>query len=107
MLTKAYVCIFVSFMVQAVHLQPVLNLTLTAFLATLKWFMVRLRKPSIIWSDRGTNFVGAANKLKALYPFLNLPDMQQPISRYCMIQNITWHFIPKKAPHFCGLWKLP
>ena len=35
-ITKAYVCVFVSFSVKAVHLEPVSELTTSAFIATLR-----------------------------------------------------------------------
>ena len=38
-ITKAYVCVFVSFTVKVVHLEPVSNLTAEAFLATLQRFI--------------------------------------------------------------------
>ena len=40
-ITKAYVCVFVSFTVKAVHLEPVSDLTTEAFLETLRRFITR------------------------------------------------------------------
>ena len=57
---KAYVCVFVSLSVKAVHLELVSDLTSEAFIATLRRFISRRGKPSLIWSDNGTNFVGAS-----------------------------------------------
>ena len=59
-ITKTYVCIFVSFTVKAVHLEPVSDLTTEALLETLRRFIAQRGKPSVIWNDHGTNFVGAA-----------------------------------------------
>ena len=59
-ITKAYVCVFVSFMMKAVHLKSVSNFTLEAFIATLSRFFARQDKPSMVWSYHGTNFVGQA-----------------------------------------------
>ena len=57
---KAYVCVFVSLSVKAVHLELVSDLTSEAFIATLRKFISCRGKPSLIWSDNGTNFVGAS-----------------------------------------------
>ena len=59
-LIKAYVCVFVSLSVKAVHLELVSDLTSEAFIATLRRFISRRGKPSLIWSDNGTNFVNAS-----------------------------------------------
>ena len=61
---KAYVCIFVSFLVKAVHLESVLDLTMDAFIAALRRFIARRGKPFLIWSDHVTNFVGAVRQMK-------------------------------------------
>ena len=57
---KAYVCVFISLSVKAVHLELVSDLTSEAFIATLRRFISRCGKPSLTWSDNGTNFVGAS-----------------------------------------------
>ena len=46
------------------------DLTTEAFIATLRRFIARRSRPSFIWSDHGTNFVGAARELKELTEFL-------------------------------------
>jgi len=58
-----------------------------------------------MWSDNGTNFVGAANELKALFAFLREKETQRKISEFCSSQSICWKFIPERAPHFGGLWE--
>ena len=57
---KAYVCVFVSLTVKALHLELVSDLTSEVFIACLRWFIARRGRPSLVWSDHGTNFVGAA-----------------------------------------------
>ncbi len=58
-----------------------------------------------MWSDHGTNFVGAANDLKRLYEFLREAATQHKIFDFCCSQKIQWKFIPERAPHFGGLWE--
>ena len=104
-LYKAYVCIFVSLTVKAVHLEVVSDLTTDAFIATLRRFIARRGKPSLIWSDHGTNFVGANRELKEFIAFFQHQKTQGTISDFCAVQNITWRFIPERTPHFGGLWE--
>lgn len=104
-LLKLYICIFVSFSVKAVHIKLVTDLTADAFIAALRRFVARRGKPSVIWSDHRTNFVGAARILRELFEFLNESVVQGAISRFCSAQGIRWKFIPQRAPHFGGLWE--
>ena len=96
---------FVSLTVKAVHLEVVSDLTTEAFVACLRRFIARRGKPSLIWSDNGSNFVGAANEIKQLVQFLNLKATQGSISDFLSSQMVEWKFIPQRAPHFGGLWE--
>ena len=102
---KAYVCVFVALSVKAVHLELVSDLTTEAFLACLRRFIARRGKPSLVWSDHGSNFVGAARELKDLVKFLDQQKTQKVVSEFCSTQRIQWQFIPERAPHFGGLWE--
>ena len=102
---KAYICVFVSLSVKAIHLELVSDLTTEAFIASLRRFIARRGKPLSIWSDHGTNFVGAARERKEFSQFLKERGTQNIISEFCTSQNIEWKFIPERAPHFGGLWE--
>ena len=102
---KAYICVFVSLSVKAVHLELVSDLTTEAFIAALRRFISRRGRPSTVWSDHGTNFVGADQEIKELVRFLEDKRTQGDISEFCSTQNIDWKFIPERAPHFGGLWE--
>ena len=104
-IVKAYACVFVSLTVKAVHLELVSDLTSEAFIACLRCFVARCGKPSLIWSDHGTNFVGADRELKEFLEFLQHQRTQGTISEFCSTQGIQWKFIPEHAPHFGGLWE--
>ena len=65
-IVKAYICIFVSFTVRAVHLEPVTDLTTKAFLSALRRFISRLGKPQEIFSDHGSNFIEASKEITAM-----------------------------------------
>ena len=104
-IVKAYVCVFVSLAVKAVHLELVSDLTSEAFIACLKRFISRRGLPTLIWSDNGTNFVGASREIKEIYEFLRRSSTQDAISHYLTDKGITWKFIPQHAPHFGGIWE--
>ena len=73
-ITKAYVALFVSLSVKAVHLELDTELTTAAFIATLRRFIARWGKPSIMWSDHGTNFVGVAREIHEMAEFVKNSD---------------------------------
>ena len=102
---KSYICVFVSLSVKAVHLELVSDLTAEAFISTFRRFIARRGKPSLMWSDHGSNFVGAQKDFKHLIDFLEDQKTQGAISQFCSSQRITWKFIPERSPHFGGLWE--
>ncbi|XP_050425489.1 uncharacterized protein LOC126836303 [Adelges cooleyi] len=93
---KAWIAVYVCFSTRAVHLEPVEDLTSSAFIASLRRFMARRGKCTKIYSDNGTNFVGAQ---KELSPFL--AGIDDKMAK----EGVEWHFNPPSAPHFGGLWE--
>ncbi|XP_011705642.1 PREDICTED: uncharacterized protein LOC105460851 [Wasmannia auropunctata] len=102
-ITKGYVVVFTCFSTKAVHLELVSDLSTEAFLATLRRFTARRGICSQIFSDNGTNFVGAANTLKDIQKFLIKATPE--IAAFLSKQKIVWQFIPPRSPHFGGLWE--
>ena len=96
---KAYICIFVSMSVKAVHIEAVSDLTTEA---CLRRFIARR---GTIFSDHGTNFIGAHRELKNLTDFLQENTNQKIIINFCSSQAIDWKFIPERAPHFGEIWE--
>ena len=64
--TKGQVEVFVYIATKAVHLDLVSDLTTGAFVVALRRFIGRQRIPSTLWSDHGTNFVGAEREIHRL-----------------------------------------
>ena len=56
-IVKSYVCMFVSLSVRDVHLELVSDLMTDAFVACVRRFISRRGKPTLIWSDHGTNLL--------------------------------------------------
>ncbi|XP_055633970.1 uncharacterized protein LOC129774278 [Toxorhynchites rutilus septentrionalis] len=103
--SKAYVAVFVCMCTKAVHLEMVTDLSTDRFIQALRRFVGRRGKCSDIFSDNGTNFVGARNQLGELSRFLRGTDNREKITRECANEGIQWHFNPPSAPHFGGLWE--
>ncbi|XP_067214206.1 uncharacterized protein [Linepithema humile] len=91
--------------VKAVHLEVVSELTSDGFLAALRRFISRRGIPTHVYSDNGTNFIGANNQLKELYVLFNSDQHKNKINQFSIENRITWHFIPPIAPYHGGLWE--
>ena len=100
---KIYVCIFVCLVTKAVHLEIVTDLTSEAFIACLKRFVARRGLCSKLFSDNGTNFVGASKELSKLFNLVVKPDDE--LATYLSTERMDWFFLPPKAPNFGGLWE--
>lgn len=64
---KGYLAVFVCLATKAIHLEVVSSLSTGALNATLKRFVSRKGKPTDIYSDHGSNFIGARHELNELY----------------------------------------
>lgn len=101
---KGYICLFVCMVTRAVHLEAVTDLTSKAFIAAFRRFTSRRGHCSDLYSDNGTNFVGADKQLKEMFDSAKseLPD---EIAQVLTLHSTKWHFIPPQAPNFGGLWE--
>ena len=102
---KGYIAVFVCFAIKGVHIEVVKGMTTEAFLAAMRRFMGRRGPPSHVYSDNGGNFRGAKRDLEELYEWLKTTDMNEALKSFFLDHSITWHTIPERAPHFCGLWE--
>ncbi|CAL8084624.1 unnamed protein product [Orchesella dallaii] len=97
---KCYFAEFVCFTTKAVHIEVVTDLTTEAFIACLRRFTARRGVCSHLYSDCGTNFIGADRELSKQLLIVNRTSQQQ-----CSELGITWAFNPPAAPHQGGLWE--
>ncbi|XP_050315300.1 uncharacterized protein LOC126749647 [Anthonomus grandis grandis] len=98
--SKAWLCLFVCLSVKAIHLELVSSLSTEAFIATLRRFFSRRGISANIYSDHGSNFVGAKNEISK-FLFKNQNALKSEFSQ----ENIQFHFIPPHSPHFGGIWE--
>jgi len=57
-----------------------------------------------LYSDNGTNFVGADNVMKTVYA-QHHADFEKLIAPKLAKQRTTWHFNPPLSHNFGGLWE--
>lgn len=101
---KGYICLFICMATRAIHLELVSDLTSQGFLAAFKRFVARRGHCSDLFSDNGTNFVGANRELKQLLAE-EKSQVAVEIADWLANNGTTWHFIPPHAPNFGGLWE--
>ncbi len=102
-MVKSYLCLFVCMTTRCIHIEICKTLDTIEFMAALKRFSNRRGSPSDIYSDNGSNFIGAANEIKKIQKIL--AKTQQQITMDQSTQHIKWHFSPPRSPHFGGIWE--
>lgn len=102
--TKGYICLFVCMATRAIHLEAVSDLTSEGFIAAFKRFVARRGHCSELWSDNGTNFVGASRELSALLAE-EKSFVKEDIAEWLATNGTEWHYIPPRTPNFGGLWE--
>ena len=102
---KTYIACFVCFVVKAVHIELVGDLTKEACIAAIKRFTARRGLPEKIFSDNGRNFIGARNDILKVQELLSLDCSNESLGRFVTHEGIEWETIPPRAPHFGGLWE--
>ncbi len=102
---KSYLAIFVCLATRALHIEVVESLSTDSFLAALRRFTSRRGRPTDIFSDNGTNFVGANRAIKEIVMLCRSPTHNEKVMDALSSEGIQWHFNPPNSPHFGGLWE--
>ncbi|XP_075157882.1 uncharacterized protein LOC142231148 [Haematobia irritans] len=102
--SKGYICLFVCMVTKAIHLEAVSDLTTNAFLAAFRRFISRRGACTDLYSDCGTNFIGASKELKVIYN-KNEKAMPKDLLQALSQNETNWHFNPPASPNFGGLWE--
>ncbi|XP_071643002.1 uncharacterized protein [Temnothorax longispinosus] len=101
--SKAFIVVFVCLCSRAVHLDVATDYTADAFLAALRRFVSRRGLCQTLYSDRGTNFVGADAQLRDLFSAGGQGGRR--IAERVAEERIAWRFNPPAAPNFGGIWE--
>ena len=83
-LVKRYGCLFTCLSMRVVHIEIANSLTADSFINALRRFIARRGKPDHIYSDNGSNFVGANRILRESLDELN----QESLNQFCCQQKI-------------------
>lgn len=102
---KAYIAIFTCLATKAVHIELVSDLTTDAFIAALRRFTARRGRCNSMYSDNGTNFVGAKNEIQEIQTLILSSEHNEKVQKHLSEKEITWHFNPPYSPHFGGIWE--
>ena len=98
---KRWALLITCLSTRALHLELVGSLDTDSFLMGLRRFFGRRGKPSVIYSDNGTNFVAGEKELRNLVQEWNQSRILDALSQ----DHIEWHFNPPTASHMGGVWE--
>ncbi|XP_022911330.1 uncharacterized protein [Onthophagus taurus] len=85
------------------HLDIATDYTTEGFLAAYKRFAGRRGIAKCVYSDCGSNFVGADRELRSL--FSNASKEWKVVAQSLSNDGTDWKFNPPSAPHFGGKWE--
>lgn len=100
---KAWISLFVCQSTKALHLELVTDMTTEGFLACFKRFTGRRGICEEVYSDNGTNFIGARRELNELHKLLLKTANNNLISESLAMDGTKWSLMPPSSPHFGGL----
>ena len=98
---KRWCCLFTCLTTSAIHIEVAQTLDTESCLAAVTRFIARRGYENTNISDNGTNFVGAANELKAFMNEWEKAKIENDLAQ----KKIVWKFNPPGAPHFVGIWE--
>ena len=106
---KVYGCFFTCLTSRAVHIEDVSSLESDAFIQALRRFISNCGCPKEIWSDNGTNFVGADKEIRNSIRQWNQDDLNKQLIKdginCSLCPMFQWKFQPPAASHMNGVWE--
>ncbi len=94
---KRWGCIFTCLATRAVHVELAQSMTAASFISALQRFTSRRGRPRIVYSDNGTNFVGAEREIRE-----ELMSWIDKVGLRAADHGIDWRFNPPHASHRGG-----
>ncbi|UYV72261.1 hypothetical protein LAZ67_9002385 [Cordylochernes scorpioides] len=98
---KRWVIIFKCLVTRAIHLEVMHALSTDEFIMGLSRFIDTRGRPGTIYSDNGTNFVGASKERKLAASEIDF----EVVAASGRFGPVKWKFNPPAAPHFGGAWE--
>lgn len=91
MTSKGYIVIFVCLAIKAVHIELVSDLSTEAFMGAFQRMCSRRGTLSHVYSDCGTNFIGASKMLNHEFEMFKMELFSDCINEISRIK-VEWHF---------------
>ena len=96
--SKRWAVLFTCMSTRAVHIELIETVSTDSFINAL-WRFFAVRGPAkLLWSDRGTNFVGACKEL-------NMNTEAITARKYLQGKGCSWVFNPPHASHMGSSWE--
>ncbi|KXJ69602.1 hypothetical protein RP20_CCG026464 [Aedes albopictus] len=100
---KRWVSLFTCLTVRAIHLEVTHSLSTQSCVLAFRRFIARRGAPREVYSDNGTNFVGANRQLTEEQ--IQIQQVNRECASTFTSANTTWHFNVPAAPHMGGPWE--
>ncbi|XP_058451241.1 uncharacterized protein LOC131430355 [Malaya genurostris] len=94
---KRWVALFTCLTIRAVHLEVAHTLSTESCISCFRRFVARRGAPLEVYSDNGTNFIGAERILQK--------QINSGLAETFTNGNTKWIFNPPAAPHMGGVWE--
>ena len=98
---KRYGVIFTCLVSRAVHFEIAYSLNTDSFLGVFSRFVARRGRPSVVFSDNGTNLTSAEKELRTLINNFTQNQIDSQLTQ----QHIEWKFLPPYASDMAGAWE--
>lgn len=102
-LTKGYIALFICLTTKALHLELVCSLSTAEFVMAFENFTARRGIPALLYTDNGTNFIGAEKEIKRLNR--QMFEQNNALTRLFSEKHIEFRTIPARASHMGGIWE--
>ena len=96
--SKAYEVIFTDLVMRAVHIEAVFGYDTESFLLALSRFVSVRGWPEVVYSDPGSQLVGAEKELKEAWKSI----VRQSLHKKAVENGLTWVFGPADSPWYQG-----
>ena len=93
--------LFTRITTRALHVEIITSMDTSSCVMVVEWFVSRRGTPAMIWSDNGTNFIGAEKQLREIVKKGNIVNIAAELAH----KGIKWRFNPPSAPHQGGIWE--